>query len=984
METFLAAYNTLNTEQKKAVDTIEGPVMVIAGPGTGKTQVLSLRIANILTKTDTPPDGVLCLTFTNAGVKAMRERLARYIGAAATRVRVTTFHSFALDMIETYHHALGFDATPVLLDTSGTVVLYDELLHAREWKYLRPRTNKAMYVRDIGSLISLLKRERISGIEFAQSIEEDIERLKNDPASISSRGESKGQLKKEVEKKIESMDRTLEVAAFYDAYEALKTERNAIDYNDALELLVQLVEVSDDARDSIRERFLYVLVDEHQDSSGIQNEFLTRVWQDVEQPNLFVVGDDRQLIYGFGGASLAYFEQFKHMFGQVTLITLTSNYRSTQTILDAAEVLLQSSLAEGKLMGSTAEAHAVRLVECDYPRDEILRAGLDIQEKIAQGISVDDCAILVPKNRQVKGAISVLRDMGLPVAAATSLRLFELADTQALLTTFRVIVDPFNTVALSRSLLDPISGISPLVSHTFLQKTPARSITLAAMIDSEDEAISSYARKIEKWLEQSQSHDAYSLIQLIAEDCLLGTATDDEALRRRIEIIRTLLHLALSQAERGSGIDIASYMEFIDRLQEYDEDISLAVFAADKGVKVLTLHGSKGLEFDAVWIAHMDEKSLMGAKRNAFTLPEKIEERIAEHDEEVKKRQLYVALTRAKRFCTLSYARHSYSGGDQQLASIVSALPESVFEKELLEESEDVILKSDNTLYVTVKPLAEPYDIAELVRGEYQKRSVSVTMLNNFFECPWKWYFRSLLQLPEPLNDSLHVGTVVHAGIEYLLKAATAPSEMELTEEIERRSLIEARYDDAHAYRLAAQAVPIVLHWRETLLPTIAPAFSTEKSYPYHDPALPGLSMYGKIDLVEEIEGASVRVTDWKTGSTKTVNEIEKPDEEGRMSGLLRQLAMYSYLIRGNSNGNTSVAESRLVFLEAKKGDKNAVYAHRINGEDIARLTADIQDYDSLLQKGEWVARPCHAKLYGEGDQCEYCAMARRFGVKID
>jgi len=985
MDDFLAAYKTLNTEQKRAVDTTEGPVMVIAGPGTGKTQVLALRIAHILrNETGTPPDGILCLTFTNAGVKAMRERLLRYIGAAATRVRVTTFHAFALNMIEQYPHALGFDTAPTLLDTAGTVVLYDELLHSREWQYLRPRSNKAMYVRDIGSLISLLKRERISAAEFKNSLIEDIERIKHDPDSISSRGESKGQLKKEIEKKLESLERSLEVAAFYDAYEVLKTERNLIDYNDALELLVKLVEVSDDARATIREQFLYVLVDEHQDSSAIQNKFLELVWADEETQNIFVVGDDRQLIYGFGGASQEYFESFIHTFKNVVQITLTQNYRSTQTILDTAETLLQSAMAEGKLVGSSFDAHAVRLVECDYPRDEIIRAGLDIKEKIARGVSVDDCAVLVSKNRQVKNAISVLRDMGMPVATTTSLRLFELADTQALLTVLRIVVEPFNTVALSRSLLDPISGITPLAAHAFLQKVSAKKITLESMLDADDETIQRHAKKIEQWLTLSQGHDAYSLIQIIAEDCLLDTSKDDETLRRRIEIIRTMLHLALSQAQRGEGVDLASYIEFIDRLQEYDEDISLAVFGANKGIKVLTLHGSKGLEFDAVWIAHMDERSLNGTKRNAFTLPENIEEKIMDHDEQVQKRQLYVALTRAKRFCTMSYSRHSYSGADQQLASIIAALPASSFEKETMDESECAILDADSQLYVTARPIVETYDITELVRDEYQKRPVSVTMLNNFFECPWKWYFRNLLQLPEPLSDSLHVGTIVHAGIEFILKSESIPSKEHLTSEIERRATLEARYNEAHAYRLAAQALPIVLHWIEYTLPTINRQFTTEKSFPYHDADFPGLSMFGKIDLVEEIISNEVRVTDWKTGSVKTANEIEKSDQEGRMSGLLRQLAMYSYLINGFSKNMTVVSESRLVFLEAKKNDKNAVYTRRIGHEDLARLHDDIKTYHQLLQQGTWIDRPCHAKLYGEGEQCEYCVMARRFGVAVN
>ncbi len=983
MESFLTAYNALNTEQKRAVDTIEGPVMVIAGPGTGKTQVLTLRIANILTKTDTPPDGILCLTFTNAGVKAMRERLVRYIGPAALQVRVTTFHSFALDMIEQFHEALDFNAAPVLLDATGTIALYDELLHAREWQYLRPRNNKGMYVRDLISLISVLKKDRITAEAFRAATIETIAALKDDPASISSRGESKGQLKKEVEKKLESLERTVEVAAFYEAYEMLKQERGLIDYNDALELLVRLVEVSDDARDSIRERFLYVLIDEHQDSSGIQNQFLTAVWQETEQPNIFVVGDDRQLIYGFGGASLEYFEGFKHAFGKAVSITLTHNYRSTQTILDTAEALLQSTLADGALIGNTTESHSVRLVECDYPRDEIIRAGLDIQEKIAQGASVDDCAILVPKNRQVKGAISILRDMGLPVAAASSMRLFELSDTQALLNILRIIVDPFDAVALSRSILDPISGIAPLIAHQFLHDTNTRQLTVTALVEADNEVLRSYGEKIERWITLAQSSDAYTLIQIVAEECLLQTATDDETLRRRVEIIRTLLHVALAQAERGAPIDGASFMAFIDRLEAYDEDIVLAVFGAQQGIKVLTLHGSKGLEFDAVWIAHMDQRSLMGAKRQAFTLPESIDTTIETADEMVKKRELYVAITRAKRFCSISYSRKSYSGGEQDLASIIAALPQGLFVTESAEENESKILKADHQLYVTARPVAEPYDVTVLVRDTYAQHKVSVTLLNNFFECPWKWYFRNLLQLPEPLTDALHVGNVVHKGIEYVLKSSTMPTEAMLAKELERYALVEVRYNEMHAERLTAQALPIVTRWIENIAPTIVQPFSTEKVFPYHDPAFPALSLFGKIDLVEEIISGEVRVSDWKTGSVKTANEIEKRDEEGRMSGLLRQLTMYSYLIDGYSKGMTEVAESRLVFLEAKKGDKHAIHSHRITAEDIARLKTDIADYQRLIESGEWINRPCQAKTYGENDHCEYCAMAKRFGMTI-
>lgn len=981
-DTFLNAYNGLNKEQKRAVDAIDGPVMVIAGPGTGKTQVLAVRIANILTKTDTSPDSILCLTFTNAGVKAMRERLLRLIGPTASRVHIATFHSFALEQIEKQYGVLGFDEKPTLLEGPSSIIVLDELLHAKEWQYLRPRANKSMYASDLQSLISNLKRERIDSAYFRNSVLEEIEKIKNSPDSISSRGETKGQMKKEAEKKIESLERSLEAADFYEMYEDLKQERGLIDYSDALNLLVEIVEQSEDARDTIREQFLYVLVDEHQDSSGVQNEFLEKVWKDSEKPNIFVVGDDRQLIYGFGGASIGYFENFKHLFGKAERITLTHNYRSTQTILDAAEQLLQSQLADGKLIGDTSVAHPLRLIEGDYPRDEIIAAGLSFKEKAEKSDAVyDNCAVLVPKNRQVKAAVQVLRDMGLPVAVTTALELFELPDTQALLTVLRVVAEPFDAVALSHSILDPIAGIEPLSAHQFLIDRDVKKLTIKTLLEDKNAAIQQWGEKLQSWLTLAQHHDAYHMIQVIADDCLLGTATDDESARRRVEIIRTLLHVALMQSERGEKVTVANFMTFIDRLQEYNEDIPLAVFGADKGIKVLTLHGSKGLEFDAVWIAHMDERSLMSARRQLFTLPETIEERIVAHDEDVKKRELYVAITRAKRFCTISWSKHSYNGTDQQLASIITELPEELFEKADAAENEAMILAHDNRLYVTAEPLIENEDLTEIVAGEYEKRKVSVTMLNNFFECPWKWYFRNLLQLPEPMNDSLHIGNVVHKNIEAVLKGTTSLDSATLKKSVEECALIEARYDEADAKRFAAQALPIIENWGKNYLPNIVKPFSTEKNLPFIDADFPNLSLFGKIDLVEEVITDEVRVSDWKTGSVKTGNEIEKRDEEGRMSGLLRQLAMYSYLINGVSRGNTTVAESRLIFLEAKKTDKNAVYSRRINGDEIALLRKDIADYDESIKNGTWIHRSCNAKVYGTDTICEYCTMAKRYGV---
>ncbi len=993
MSDFESEYKRLNKAQKEAVDTIEGPVMVVAGPGTGKTQVLALRIANILKKTDVGPDGILCLTFTNVGAEAMRERLRMYIGKSAARVEIHTFHAFGMRLIEEFYAYLGFDTAPRLIDDLEAVSLADEILHTHDWNYIRSRANTALYFFDLKSLVSVLKRERITPSQFLKEIEKEIDFLKNDSESISTRGPSKGKLKQEVVKKIEGLERTLEIVTFYELYEALKIERGLLDYDDVLENSVKLVETSEEVRDTIRERYLYILVDEHQDSTGVQNEFLAKVWSEVEQPNIFVVGDDRQLIYGFGGASISYFEGFKKMFEGVKVFTLIENYRSTQIILDSADALLTSTITKGKLVSQKKEEHKIQLLECDYPRDEIIAAGLAMKEKIEQGINPNDCALLVPKNKEVKSAIRILLDLGLPVAAVDSLKLFELPEIASLLGVLEGLLRPETPAYVAPLLLDPLSKIPPLAAHEFLVKEDSRKITLAKMLESQPTLFSSkneikmWAETMNTWLTLSQKKDVYSLLQHIGEELLILPAADHRDLTRRVEAIRTLLHLVLSQTERNPKLSLADFISFVRRLETYSTDIPLAVFGSDEGIKVLTLHGSKGLEFDFVWIAHMDEKNLEGKTHTTFALPEAIKERLEEKDEFATKRKLYVAMTRAKRFCTLSYAQKNYSGADQRLATIIEDLPQELFERKTIAESEQLIKEKDMTAYVVGKKGEDVpvtiTELAEMVKETYTKRKVSVTMLNNFFECTWKWYFRNMLMLPEPEVISLQFGNVIHSSIEKILKQHLTPTGKDLdvliAKEIERLHGL----DEIEEKRIAKEAKGVLGEWVKKRLPEILSEYESEKFFSYRDPEVVHLEIGGKIDLMEKLDDLSFRVTDFKTGKVRTKNEIEKENEEGRMSDYLRQLAMYSYLLAGATGEVKKVEESRLEFVEAKPDDKNAIYMTHISSDHIERLRDDIKEYDRLLKSGKWIERPCHFKGFKNQSECEYCKLAERiYGKK--
>ncbi len=996
---FAEAYKKLNTAQRDAVDSIDGPVMVVAGPGTGKTQILALRIGNILEKTDTHADGILCLTFTNSGVRAMRERLMSYIGSDASKVKISTFHSFALDLIERHYPILDFEKDPELIDDTRAITIADEILETNDWEHLRPRGNSTQYFYDIKSLIALLSRERITPEEFLKEIEHDIKMHANDSANISSRGESKGSLKKEITKKIESLERTREVVRFYELYVQYKKEHSLIDYDDALRLLVELVTVSEDVASELRENFLYVLVDEHQDSSGIQNQFLEAIWKEIDKPNIFVVGDDRQLIYGFGGASLSYFENFKTAFGKAKLITLVENYRSSQDILNVADALLSSSLTKEKLKSNTKHTHPIVLHTLSYPRDEILRAGIDIKKYIKEGVDPNECAILVPKNAQVRNAVTILRDMGIPVAAGTATDLFLSSDALAFINVLRILKDPFDQASIALHILSRYCGISPLQAHAFLQKTKARELSIETLITTSvsdnlfslNDPITVAGKQLSEWLSFSSAHSVYETIQYIGEELLLKNSKEHDELTTRAEVIRTFLHLSLSLSTRSKeAITLTNFLDYLDRLKEYGEHIPLAVFGKNEGVKVMTLHGSKGLEFDFVWIAHVDEKSLFSGKRSTFTLPEKIEHIVEVKDDEVVKRQVYVAITRAKRYCNVSYALENYNGAPQELTHIFADIPDGLIEKKSEGEGEATILADDPTEHVKKQARVEARvgaeELAAIVKDEYEKTKVSVTLLNNFFECPWKWYFRNLLKLPEIKSASQVFGSVIHECVEKLLGDESKSSEKDLKQMISASLLRNNIIDPNETRRMMNEAFAILSRFVKTRLSGFSKNRTSEQPFSYKDSQFPNLVLYGKIDLVARYPDDEIHVTDFKTGSAKTKSMIEKETEEGRPSDYLRQLIMYTYLIQGAEKparpdgrlgGKHSIIKSYLEFIEADPSEKDAIYSTAITTEQIDLLKRDISDYDTLLKNGEWIRRPCNYNSYGKNTECEYCEKAK-------
>ena len=307
---FKDSYKRLNKEQKAAVDTIEGPVMVIAGPGTGKTQILTLRIANVLIQTDAKPENILAVTFTDSGAKAMQERLRSLIGDAAYDVRITTFHAFADSLIRTYPDAYPKIIGGRLASEIERIQLIEAILTDTSFKAVRPHGDPAYYVKPLLGAIKDLKQENLTPADFLSSLKIQAQVLDEIP-QYHEKGAHKGKERGEYKEAVKFLNRNQELHAIYVRYEQLMQDRGWYDYDDMIMETVSALESSETMLRDLQETYQYILADEHQDVNGAQNKILEQLVNFHDNPNIFVVGDEKQAIYQLPGASLENFLYFE-------------------------------------------------------------------------------------------------------------------------------------------------------------------------------------------------------------------------------------------------------------------------------------------------------------------------------------------------------------------------------------------------------------------------------------------------------------------------------------------------------------------------------------------------------------------------------------------------------------------------------------------------------------------------------------------------
>jgi DNA helicase II / ATP-dependent DNA helicase PcrA len=639
-ETYLA---DLNPAQREAVLHTEGPVLVVAGAGSGKTRVLTRRIAHLLGAVGVKPPEILAITFTNKAAGEMRERVGELVGPPARAAWVMTFHSACGRILRREAQRLGYRSNFTIYDSADQVRLVKRCLEELE------RDPKRFTPRGIHSQISNAKNTLVGPVEYTERV-----------ASF--------------------YDQT--VADVYDLYQKRLFSSNAVDFDDMLFLTVDVLERFPEAREKWQAAFRYILVDEYQDTNHAQYRLLQLLAE--QHRNVFAVGDPDQSIYGFRGADIRNVLEFEHDFPGSYSIALEQNYRSTQHILDAANGVIRhnSERKEKNLWSELGDGDPVRVIEVEDEHAEARYVAAEIALLVEEGFSGSEVAVFYRTNAQSRVLEDVLVRQGVAYQVIGGPRFYERAEIKDLVAYLQVLDNPYDAVSLLRIANRPRRGIGDTSLARLQTWADQREISLwEATAEAENAGVGSAPQKalkafrgaIESLMSAAQELEVPELIEeVLVRSGYRESLEADRTIEAqgRLENLEELVSVAREWREQAEDTTLSAFLQEISLYSDQD-----AIRGDGSLVTLMTLHNAKGLEFRAVYLIGMEE--------GIFPHSRSIEEQGIEEE----RRLCYVGMTRAQERLTLLHASSRMLRGmrDHNLPSrFLDELPEGHVERERL------------------------------------------------------------------------------------------------------------------------------------------------------------------------------------------------------------------------------------------------------------------------------------------------------------
>ncbi len=646
---------SLNPEQREAVEHVEGPILVLAGAGSGKTRVLTTRVTSLIQDHGVPPDRILAVTFTNKAAGEMRERIRTLLGRDPVGSWIGTFHSLGARLLRRHAEVLGWDSTFTIFDAEESL---REIKRILEVEGLDPKRWKPQAVR---GMMSDAKNQLVSPAEFRELHGEGFDLFARTVAKV------------------------------YPAYQASLREQNAFDFDDLLVKPVELFRDHVAVLERYQERFAFILVDEYQDTNRAQFAFLEMLAR--RRRNLMVVGDDDQSIYGWRGADIRNILDFERTFPGAKVVRLERNYRSTGTILHAANEVIRHNLERKAktLRTEREEGDRLTLMETASESDEASWIAEEIEARFRDGLigRYRDTSILYRTNAQSRALEDAFRRKGIPYQIVGGVRFYERREIQDVLAYLRLISNPQDRAAFLRVVNVPRRGVGATSQERLLKWADESSLTaLEAAARAGDapgipgggvKGFQRFASLIQRYSAKALHLSVGPLVEELIEELDFLTHLREEGPDGddRAENVKELIAGAMDfEARMADEWDEAPPDHFteldlflqqvalVTDLDRHDPDADAVTF--------MTLHNAKGLEFNTVFIAGLED-GLFPLGR-AYDDPAQLEE---------ERRLFYVGITRAEEKLFLSWARERRRAGDftfGKLSSFVETIPESLLD----------------------------------------------------------------------------------------------------------------------------------------------------------------------------------------------------------------------------------------------------------------------------------------------------------------
>ena len=643
----LETIEMLNPAQREAVEQTEGPILILAGAGSGKTRVLTTRIGYLMKEKKVKAENILAITFTNKAANEMRETVDETLSDEDTSAMwITTFHSCCVRILRKSINKIGYNRSFVIYDSSDQVTLVKDCL--RELNY----SEKAMDPKYIISVISNAKDKLINPKQFREKYKNDFSKSK--------------------------------IADVYALYQDRLKRNSALDFDDLISKTVELFREHEDVLDFYRNRFRYIMVDEYQDTSRAQYELVRLLAQGHQ--NICVVGDDDQSIYGWRGADIRNILEFERDYDDVHVIKLEQNYRSTQIILDAANYLIKNNIERKrkKLWSEKKEGELIKIQLAETEVDEAEFVANTISTMVRTGErSYKDFAVLYRANAQARPVEDALNRAQIPYNIYGGTKFYERKEIKDMVAYLRVIQNPQDDISLKRIINVPRRGIGLRTIEKIEDRASLKEESLySVLIDIDGNSdisrkakasINGFVDIMSTFRSLKQIYPASKMIEKVMD--ITGYLDElekdkSEESQDRIENLKEFISVAMEFESKNEDTSLEAFLTNVALTSEPNEEEE----HADR-VSLMTIHSAKGLEFPVVFLTGMEEKLFPIARAIASMQDTQIEE---------ERRLCYVGITRAKEelFMTMTGKRTLYGRTNHSVASrFIEELPDDCVER---------------------------------------------------------------------------------------------------------------------------------------------------------------------------------------------------------------------------------------------------------------------------------------------------------------